>query len=156
VDRAGNILGQHRGLPFYTVGQRRGLGLALGRPCYVVDIDHRHNRLVVGPERELLGRHLWAGRLNWISIEPPLRPCSCAVQIRYRHIAAPAQVIPLPDGDVHIEFARSQRAITPGQSAVFYRRDEILGGGIICLSGRDDVAELLPECSAVDERETST
>jgi tRNA-specific 2-thiouridylase len=156
VDRSGNILGQHRGLPFYTVGQRRGLGLALGRPMYVVDIDQLHNRLVVGPERELLARHLWASGLNWISIRPPQEPLSCDVQIRYRHRAAPARLIPLPDGEVHVQLSRPQRAITPGQSAVFYRGDRVLGGGIIRRPKGDEIAGLPSNHSVVDGREPST
>ena len=156
VDHEGNLLGQHRGLPFYTVGQRRGLGLALGWPVYVVDIDRRHNRLVVGSERDLLNRHLWAHRLNWLSIRPPLEPLACFVQIRYNHAAAPARLIPMPEGDVHIEFDHPQRAITPGQSAVFYGREEVLGGGIIRRPDREDVVELLPESSAADQREPLT
>lgn len=153
VDQEGNILGQHRGLPFYTVGQRRGLGLALGRPVYVVDIDRIYNRLVVGPEGDLLQRHLWAHRLNWISIRQPDREISCAVQIRYNHPAAPARLVTVPDGDVHVEFDQSQRAITPGQSAVFYDRDAVLGGGIIRRPGPDEVAGLMPENAADDQRE---
>jgi len=150
VDQRGTILGQHRGLPFYTVGQRRGLGLALGRPVYVVDIDQTYNRLVVGPERDLLQRHLWAHGLNWISISRPDRAISCEVQIRYNHQAAPARLSVLPSGDVHIRFDRPQRAVTPGQSVVFYDRDVALGGGVIRRPDRDEVAGLLPEDSAAD------
>jgi tRNA-specific 2-thiouridylase len=153
VDQEGNILGQHRGLPFYTVGQRRGLGLALGRPVYVVDIDRPYNRLVVGTERDLLKQHLWAHRLNWMSSPPPGEAVSCEVQIRYNHRAAPARLVPLSNGDVHVEFDRPQRAITPGQSAVFYDRGVVLGGGIIRRPGRGEVAELLPEDSAGDRGE---
>jgi tRNA-specific 2-thiouridylase len=109
----------------------------------------------VGPERELLTRHLWAEELNWISIEPPRDPLSCAAQIRYNHRAAPARLIPLPGGHVHIEFDRAQRAITPGQSAVFYRRDEVLGGGVIRQPEGNDAAELLPELSAGDRGEST-
>ena len=147
VDQEGNILGQHRGLPFYTVGQRRGLGLALGRPVYVVDIDRTCNRLVVGTERDLLKQHLWAHRVNWVSIKSPPQAISCEVQIRYNHRAGPARLVYLSNGDVHVEFEQSQRAITPGQSAVFYDRDMVLGGGVIRRPGREEVVELLPEAS---------
>ena len=155
VDQEGNILGQHRGLPFYTVGQRRGLGLSLGRPVYVVDIDRSFNRLVVGTERDLLHQHLWAHRLNWLSISPPRRAISCQVQIRYNHRAAPARLSTASTGDVHVEFDHPQRAITPGQSAVFYDRDVVLGGGVIRRPGPDEVAGLLPEGSSSSRMEPS-
>jgi tRNA-specific 2-thiouridylase len=155
VDQEGNILGQHRGLPFYTVGQRRGLGLSLGRPVYVVDIDRSFNRLVVGTERDLLHRHLWAHRLNWLSVPPPRRAVSCEVQIRYNHPAAQARLSVVSTDDVHVEFDHPQRAITPGQSAVFYDRDVVLGGGVIRRPDPDEVTGLLPEGSASRRREPS-
>jgi tRNA-specific 2-thiouridylase len=130
-DLQGNMLGRHRGIPFYTIGQRRGLGLAAGQPLYVVDIDPQHNRLIVGPDHELLSRHLWAHQLNWISVSRPGEPLLCLAQIRYNHRAAPATLFPLGEDDAGIIFESPQRAITPGQSVVLYRGEELLGGGII-------------------------
>jgi tRNA-specific 2-thiouridylase len=131
VDRAGRVLGQHEGIPFYTIGQRRGLGLAAGRPLYVLEIDRNSNRLVVGTDEELLSRHIWADHLNWVSVTAPGSPLHCQAQIRYGHHAAAMELFPLEDGGVCGSFQKPQRAITPGQSVVFYDREEILGGGII-------------------------
>jgi tRNA-specific 2-thiouridylase len=131
VDREGRVLGRHAGVPFYTIGQRRGLGLAAGHPLYVVDIDSEGNRLVVGPAGELLARHLWADGLNWISVEGLRESLRCSAQIRYAHRAASMRLVPWADGEVHGVFSRPQRAITPGQSVVFYHGHEVLGGGLI-------------------------
>lgn len=131
VDGEGHILGRHAGIPFYTIGQRRGLGLAAGYPLYVVDIDPENNRLVVGPDGDLQTRDLWADGLNWISLEDLTEPLDCSAQIRYGHRAADARLFPWGDGGAHGVFSQSQRAITPGQSVVFYHGQEVLGGGFI-------------------------
>jgi tRNA-specific 2-thiouridylase len=144
VDLQGRILGKHRGIPFYTIGQRRGLGLATGGPLYVLDIDVRRNRLVVGPDEELRTRHLWAERLNWIFPEKLGALLRCQAQIRYAHRAASMKFLPMPDGRVHGVFVRSQRAVTPGQSVVFYQGEKLLGGGIICRSPRSGAGEITP------------
>ena len=127
----GRVVGRHRGLFAYTVGQRRGLGLRLGKPYYVVALDPRRNRVIVGEKRHLLRRTLRVGRVNFIYPLDPERPFEAAVRIRYRHQEAPARVEPLGEGIFRVVFERPQRAITPGQFAVFYRGDLVLGGGEI-------------------------
>ncbi len=131
VDRQGQVLGMHAGIPFYTIGQRRGLGLAAGKPLYVQEIDPRSNQIVVGSAEDLLSQHLWVERLNWVSIGEIKASLRCTAQIRYAHRAAPAELFPPSNGVLHAVFLHPQRAITPGQSAVFYHGDELLGGGII-------------------------
>ncbi|MFC1682922.1 tRNA 2-thiouridine(34) synthase MnmA [Candidatus Zixiibacteriota bacterium] len=131
VDRTGRVLGQHKGIPFYTIGQRRGLGLATGCPLYVLEIDRAMNRLVVCTDEELLDSRLWADHLNWVSVEAPKSSLRCRAQIRYAHRAAPVELYPLKEGAVRISFQSRQRAITPGQSVVFYDLEEVLGGGVI-------------------------
>ncbi|KPL18499.1 MAG: hypothetical protein AMJ92_07800 [candidate division Zixibacteria bacterium SM23_81] len=131
MDRRGRVLGKHAGISNYTIGQRRGLGLAEGRPLYVLDIDAQRNRLVVGPDEALLTRQLWAEGLNWISMKRLNTSLSCQAQIRYAHRAAPLKLFPTQDGGIQGLFLRPQRAITPGQSVVFYRKQVVLGGGFI-------------------------
>jgi tRNA-specific 2-thiouridylase len=115
----------------YTIGQREGLGIAVGVPLYVVAIDQAKNRLVVGTRARLLGRRFAVTRLNWVSIEPPTASFHAAVKIRSRHEPAMAQIIPQEDGSCAVEFETPQPAITPGQAAVFYDEDLVLGGGWI-------------------------
>ncbi len=129
----GRVLGSHFGVQFYTVGQRRGLGLALGRPAYVVRLDPERNEVVVGFEEDLLAPGLVAREMNWTSIAPPA-PGSvrdCAVKIRARSPGVPASFGVRADGGVAARFAEPQRAVTPGQAAVFYDGDVVLGGGWI-------------------------
>jgi len=137
LDRQGRLLGTHRGLPFYTIGQREGLGVAAGHPLYVLALDVERNALIVGRGEELEHNWLRTGRVNWIAGEPPVGPLHVGVQIRYRAMPAPATVWPLPDGGARVRFAGAVRAITPGQAAVFYEGDRCLGGGVIEESGRD-------------------
>ncbi len=131
LDVRGNVLGKHRGLAFYTIGQRKGLGLSAGEPLYVVEIDGERNAIVVGPKSALGKSHLVAGEVNWISGSPPSGPIDAEVKIRYRAVPAPAVVTPLPAGRVEVAFQTPMRDITPGQSAVFYTGDVCLGGGVI-------------------------
>ena len=130
LDLAGRVLGTHKGLPHYTVGQRRGLGIAAPEPLYVVALDPERNAVIVGPESALYARGLMAEDLHWIAGEPPGKRFECQVQIRYRAPAARAQVA-LEGDKARVEFQEPQRAVTPGQAAVFYRGEEVLGGGII-------------------------
>lgn len=131
VDRAGKVLGTHRGIHFYTIGQRRGLKIAFGKPIYVIDIRAGDNTLVVGPEEELYRSALTAGGLNWIAFERLDRSIRAKARIRYRHTEADATITPLSDDRVHVLFDEPQRAVTPGQAVVFYDGDLVLGGGII-------------------------
>jgi tRNA-uridine 2-sulfurtransferase len=136
VDPEGRVLGEHDGTFAFTVGQRRGLGVAVGRPMYVVDLDAASNRVVVGPQELLARRGLIADRVSWVAGAPPSDgPFEAAVRIRYRGDEVPAVVSPTPRG-FEVEFRVPQRAVAPGQSAVVYRDDEMLGGGRIARSVR--------------------
>lgn len=127
----GTILGEHRGTPFYTIGQRRGLGIAWSEPLYVIGIDAVNNRLIVGPDTSLWRTEMGVEQVNWIAGKEQAQEFEASVQIRYQHTAAPARVCSLTDGSLHVTLTEKQRAITPGQSAVMYDRDRVLGGGII-------------------------
>lgn len=131
VSTDGTVLGTHNGIIRYTVGQRRGLGLAFGTPMYVRAICPADNTVVLSPDEELYSSSLIAGDFNWISGEAPAEPIACKAKIRYRHAEQPATVTPLPDGRVKVVFDKPQRAITPGQAAVIYDGDTVLGGGTI-------------------------
>jgi tRNA-uridine 2-sulfurtransferase len=131
VDTKGRVLGQHGGIQRYTIGQRRGIGIADERPLYVLSLDATRNRLVVGSEEELLGKEFTAAGVNWVAFADPSDPVRAEVRVRYRHTAAPATITPLENGRVRVVFDEPQRAITPGQATVFYRGDEVVGGGWI-------------------------
>lgn len=132
LDREGNILGQHRGILFYTIGQRKGLGISAGEPLYVVDIDWERNAVIVGTKGEVYRDELLASDLNWIAIEPPQQSLELKAKIRYRHREADAVISPLSTGDrAHVKFKQPQMAITPGQAIVFYDEDNVVGGGTI-------------------------
>jgi len=131
VDRSGRVLGEHKGLPFYTVGQRRGLGIAAPEALYVLRIDAPHNALVVGTAAELGRTDLTAGGVSYISGEAPGESLHVMAKIRYKAREAPALLTPLPDGRAELRFDYPLRDITPGQGVVFYRGQELLGGGII-------------------------
>ncbi|HEY3423310.1 MAG TPA: tRNA 2-thiouridine(34) synthase MnmA, partial [Negativicutes bacterium] len=131
VDTHGRILGRHQGLPLYTVGQRKGLGIATGVPLYVVALDTDRNEVVVGSNDEVFANELLAADLNFIAIDPPLQPITVAAKIRYGARESACTISPLPDKTMHVKFDEPQRAITPGQSVVFYDQDIVVGGGII-------------------------
>ena len=136
VDTVGKELGQHQGIFHYTIGQRRGLGIALGTPAYVVRLDAETNTVVLGARKELLQRRLWADEVNWLVEPTPSEPFEAVVRIRYNHRGAPARVTPLtqhnkPTRQVIVDFAEPISAITPGQAAVFYDGDCVIGGGWI-------------------------
>ncbi len=130
VSTDGTVLGEHHGLHHYTVGQRKGLGIALGKPLYVVAIDRERNRVVVGRDQELHRRRFVMRDVNWIR-PAESEPIQASVKIRNKHIPAPAHLELRPNGEALVEFVEPQRAITPGQAAVFYDGDEVLGGGWI-------------------------
>jgi tRNA-specific 2-thiouridylase len=132
LDREGNTLGEHQGILFYTIGQRRGLGISATEPLYVVAIDRGRNAIIVGPKAEVYGDELIVNNLNWIAIETLNQPIYLKAKIRYRHREADAVVTPLPSGDrAHVKFIQPQMAITPGQAIVFYHKDTVMGGGTI-------------------------
>ena len=131
VDVHGRLLGHHDGIEFFTIGQRKGLGVAAPRPLYVLDLDPATNRVVVG-EAEALSRETFVvERCNWIPFEAPPSPLEAQAQIRYRHRGTPATITPLADGRVQVRLHQPQRAVTPGQACVFYQDDLVLGGGWI-------------------------
>lgn len=131
VDRQGKILGKHDGIEFYTIGQRRGLGISSPRPLYVIDLDPRQNRVVVGEDTDLDQTEFAVERCNWIPYEKPPEEIAATVKIRYNHAGTPAVIRPQSDGTAHIRLLEAQRAITPGQACVFYQDDLVLGGGWI-------------------------
>ncbi|HWN08507.1 MAG TPA: tRNA 2-thiouridine(34) synthase MnmA [Pyrinomonadaceae bacterium] len=131
VSAGGEVMGQHEGIHHYTIGQRRGLGIAHERPLYVINIDTPNNRVVVGPQEELLSREFIAAGVNWIAFDPPAEAVRAEVRVRYRHAPEPATITPVDGDRVRVVFDEPQRAITPGQTTVFYRGDEVVGGGWI-------------------------
>jgi tRNA-specific 2-thiouridylase len=130
VDTQGKILGQHQGIAFCTIGQRHGLGLASGKPLYVIRIEPESNRILLGPEKELYSQKLTTQKLNWISGKAPREPITVKAKIRYKSKEAEA-ILFFRDDSVDVHFTQPQKAVTPGQAIVFYNADEVLGGGII-------------------------
>jgi tRNA-uridine 2-sulfurtransferase len=131
VTTDGRVVGRHEGLGKYTVGQRKGLGIATGTPLYVIELDRPHNRVVVGANEELLKRRLLVRAINWIRPACEGDSFEARVKIRNKHFPAAARVEARAGGEAIVEFAIPQRAITPGQAAVFYDGDEMVGGGWI-------------------------
>ncbi len=133
LDTRGQTIGEHRGLAFYTIGQRKGLGISAGQPLYVITKDAARNALIVGPRAALGRRRLVAGQVNWVGA-PPDAPFRAEVKIRYTAREAPATVTLLDEHTVQVTFDEPLRDITPGQAAVFYQGERVLGGGIILRS----------------------
>ena len=131
VDEDGHILGRHKGITHYTVGQRKGLGVPSNHPLYVKAIDPAHNRVVLSGNDALFSRQLTAGDFNWIAWDVPPRQFRCSAKARYRHPEQPCEVTVREDGTVEVVFDQPQRAITPGQAVVLYDGDTVLGGGTI-------------------------
>ena len=131
VSSSGQVLGRHAGIHRYTVGQRRGLGISSPEPLYVLRVDAANNRVVVGSSDDLLRREMTVGRLNWIAIPELTAPLPVAVKIRSRAEEAGATITPQGDGTVLVTFNEPQRAVTPGQAAVFYDGEVVVGGGWI-------------------------
>lgn len=131
VDQAGRVLGRHRGLPCYTTGQRKGLGVSADAPLYVLKKDPAANTVTLGPDSALYSRELTAERLNWISLPVPEAPLSVTAKTRHSQREAAAVVEPLPKGRARVVFQEPQRAITPGQAVVFYDGESVVGGGTI-------------------------
>jgi tRNA-specific 2-thiouridylase len=131
VHVSGRVMGRHDGLCDYTVGQRRGLGVAHSEPLYVTALRPEQNAVVVGERPHVMRRDISLGQVNWVSVPPPEEPVKATVKIRYNHPGAPAVVEPTGPGTVRLRFERPQAAPAPGQAAVFYRGDLLLGGGTI-------------------------
>ena len=130
VDTGGRLLGRHRGLESYTVGQRRGLGIPARQPFYVIDLQPELNRVVLGHREELLAPGLTASRMNWL-IPPPAGEIEAVAVIRYRHPGVRARITPRADGSVQVAFETPQSAVAPGQALVLFDREQVLGGGWI-------------------------
>jgi tRNA-specific 2-thiouridylase len=127
----GQEVGLHQGIQCYTVGQRKGLGIPDATPYYVVALDPLHNAVVVGKKEDLWQHELSVGEINWIAGKEPDLPRDFLTRLRYRHKGAPAHVMPFEKGHYRVRFVEQQLAITPGQFAVFYEGDEVVGGGVI-------------------------
>ena len=131
IDAEGSVIGHHIGYPFYTIGQRKGLGISSSEPLYVNTIDPKRNRIHVGGKQMLACSRLEAGQLNWIGIAPPERPLKALGRIRYRDQESACTIIPLDCDRIEVLFDEPKNAVTPGQTIVFYHGEELLGGGVI-------------------------
>jgi tRNA-specific 2-thiouridylase len=136
VNMSGKVIGKHKGFPYYTIGQRSGLGISHPVPLYVVKIDPERNTLVAAEKDAVYSKKVLVGSLGWVNGKPKKFPFSCSVKIRYLHKEAPARLFAVGSG-IRVEFKEPQMAITPGQSAVFYKKDTVLGGGIITAEKRE-------------------
>ena len=131
VTTDGEVVGRHAGYPFFTIGQRRGIGVGLGKPMYVVEVDARKNRVIIGEKDKLEAHGLVARRINLILYSRIEKPLSARVKIRYNDPGAAGTVVQSAADEIRVEFDRPRRAVTPGQSVVFYQDDYVVGGGII-------------------------
>ncbi len=136
LNKQGKLMGQHQGIMFYTVGQRKGLGITAAEPLYVTAIEPERNTVIVGIKEETYSSDLVADNLNWIAITMPEKPIKVKARIRYHHPEANAIITPLDEKRVHVKFNKPQMAITPGQAVVFYHGDTVIGGGKIVRQGR--------------------
>ncbi|MGZ8537733.1 MAG: tRNA 2-thiouridine(34) synthase MnmA [Flavisolibacter sp.] len=134
VDKQGNILGKHKGYPFYTIGQRKGLDITFGKPAYVTAIDPNTNTVVLGDEEDLVKREMKVGKINWIKYPGFDEPMEVITRIRYKDKGS-LSTIQLSDTGVNVQFFENAKGIAPGQSAVFYEGDDVIGGGIIQREG---------------------
>ncbi|MGI6362085.1 MAG: tRNA 2-thiouridine(34) synthase MnmA [Bacillota bacterium] len=131
IDQSGQVLGRHKGLFHYTVGQRKGLNLSFGEPKYVIALNQEDNTVTLGSKNELLRSSLVADDVNLIAIEKLVEPLTVTVKTRYRQTDIPAIIKPLDKGQILVEFAEPQQAVSPGQAVVFYRGETVVGGGTI-------------------------
>ena len=131
LDREGNTLGEHRGILFYTIGQRKGLGISAKKPLYVVAIDRGRNAIIVGSKEDVYSVELIAADINWIAKQSLKQPLELKAKIRYRHREADAVITSISSREAHVKFKQPQMAITPGQAIVFYDKDTVVGGGTI-------------------------
>jgi len=131
IDKNGKVLGRHKGIIHYTIGQRKGLGIAFGKPIYVVKKNKQDNTVTLGSEEELLSDRLIATDINLIAIEKLSSPMKVMVKTRYKQVESEATIFPIDEDKILVEFKEKQRAITPGQAVVFYQDDVVVGGGTI-------------------------
>lgn len=131
LDKSGKVLGQHDGIAFYTIGQRRGLGISAGKPLYVIEINAKDNSIIVGEEKDLFKREFFAEGINWIAIDKLTDKMKVYAKIRYNFKEKPAEIIQLNNSTVKVIFEEPQKAIAPGQAVVFYKDDLVIGGGKI-------------------------
>ena len=131
VDKEGNILGRHKGIVYYTIGQRKGLGLSLGTPVFVTGINTKKNEVIVGPESDIFQTDLLARDVNFIPFDKLEKEIKVTAKVRYAGKPAEATIYPEPYGKVRVSFKEKQGAITRGQSVVFYDGNIVVGGGII-------------------------
>ncbi len=141
VDKEGIVLGKHQGYPFYTIGQRRGLGIATGEPIYVTHIDPANNTVTLGPASDLLKTEMKVGKTNLLKYAEWPQEVEVLAKVRYQDKGTPARLKVLSDGTLYVTFYGDVRGIAPGQSAVFYEGDDVIGGGII---SREEIGTLNP------------
>ncbi len=134
VNAKGKVIGEHTGIHRYTIGQRRGLGIAHEKPLYVTQIERLKNQIIVGEKEELGSLEFTAKGVNWVAFDEPSEPVRAKVKIRYRHEPASATIYALPDAHARIVFDNAQDSITPGQATIFYNGEEVVGGGWIVKS----------------------
>jgi tRNA-specific 2-thiouridylase len=130
VDKNGNVLGKHKGYPFYTIGQRKGLDIALGKPAFVTSINPDTNTVVLGDEEDLEKQDMQVGKINWIKYEGIVGETEAITKIRYKDKGSLSSLLPSDNG-VTVRFYEKAKGIAPGQSAVFYEGDDVIGGGVI-------------------------
>lgn len=138
-DEQGRFLREHEGIPYYTIGQRKRLGVAMGRPYYVQRIDPVSSEITIAPDEELWNRHLQARYLNWLVPEPPAESTMLQAKVRYRDTGSECRVRMLSPDHMEVEFKEPKRALTPGQSVVIYDDDRVLGGGLIAEVGELEI-----------------
>lgn len=135
LDINGNKIGEHKGVIHYTIGQRKGLGIALGKPAFVIEKNAKNNTVVIGDEEHIFHKKVWVNNVNFIPFDTLQEPMKVKAKLRYRHLEQEAVIKPLDNGVVLIEFSEPQRAASIGQAAVFYDGDTVVGGGTIIASG---------------------
>jgi tRNA-specific 2-thiouridylase len=145
LNEQGNIVGHHQGILFYTIGQRKGLGIAAREPLYVIDIKPERNAIVVGSKEKAFGDELIADNLNWVNIARLTQSITVKAKIRYRHPEAEATVTPIDDDRIYVKFTEPQLAIAPGQAIVFYDGDIVIGGGTIASARKAEIREKAKE-----------
>jgi tRNA-specific 2-thiouridylase len=136
LDLKGHKLGEHQGIMFYTIGQRKGLGITAAEPLYVIAIEPEKNAVIVGLKKQTYARELIADSINWITESVPEKPTKVKTRIRHRHPEAESTVSSIKEDIVHVKFNKPQMAITPGQAVVFYKGDTVIGGGRIIRQGK--------------------